>query len=240
MQMFWGSYGFAVNSTLLSASIETLKNSGGQPYAQRKSITVTAYLYGNGDTALTQAENALKTALAQPYQDLIFYTNEGGQSSEVLLNAKSITGVVITKGPDFKSTSGAEYCTERTCTFTAEAEYQLPGTSSYLLSFTESLTFWGGKPIYAHRLAINATPQKQLIWPYTTYQCTQQGTAVSYQLPYPRPKAPWFPNALKEGGRFPQKSPTRKGNGYEGYEQGWEYHFESATPLAAVVPNFWP
>lgn len=237
MQLFWGSYAFQVNSNSISAKVQTLKNAGGQAYAQRRTFAVTAYLYGNGDTDLTQKENALKTALAVPYQDLVLNTNEGPPSSEILVNAGSITGVIITQGPDFETTNGAEYSSERKFSFTAEAEYPITGTQNYLLNFTESLTFWGGGQIYAHRLAINGPAQKQLVYPYVTFKCTQQGSAVGYRQ-YPGAKGPWFPLALKEAGKFTSKSPKRMGMGYQEYENTWSYEFESIAPLVAI-PNIW-
>jgi len=153
------------------------------------------------------------------------------------LNTGSITGVIVTKGPDFTTTQGPEYATIRSFTFTAEAEYPLASTSNYLLNYNGTLTFWGGGPIYAHRLAINGPPQKQLIYPASVYHCVQQGSAIGYRA-YGDPAAHWLPSAMKEATIITKKGPTRKGNGYQGFEVTWSYDFESAGPLVAL-PHIW-
>ncbi len=215
-----------------------LINKGGQPYAIRRAITAEGYLAANGQDAITVAENTLKAALSVPYQDLIFFHDDATPSSEVLLNAGSISGVVVTDGPTFEQGQSPDYATIRTFRFTAEAEYPYPNSQALLLSFTESLTFWGGGPFYAHRRAVNGPPVKQQIWPATEYHCTQSGVIVGY-LEYPTLPAPKFPQALKEAPRTTPKAPEKRSPGrYQGYEVSYEYHFESASPLVGV-PTLW-
>lgn len=237
MQLKYGSYPFDSNTTLLSTQIFPQVNRGGQIYSQRKRFTIQGYLAGDGQAELTLKENALKTALARPYQDLLFLKDDGSASSEVLLNATSITGVLVTDGPHFQTTQGPEYATLRTFTFTAEAEYPVPEGSNYLLDFNETLSFEGGGPLYIHRRAINGPPQKQLVYPATEYKVTQTGRAIGYRA-YPTPPAPKFPFALKESPKIDRGAPERKGNGYQGYEVTWTYVFESAGPLVAL-PTLW-
>jgi hypothetical protein len=237
MQLGYGNYLFPVNATLLTSSLETLVNTGGQFYAQRRSFHVTGYLSGSGQDQITQAENALKTALSVPYRDLIFRNDDGSRSSEVLLNAGSITGVLI-KNLSFPETKGPEYATIRSFSFTAEAEYPLPGTGDYLLEFHETLSFSGGGQLYVCRPAINGPAQRQLVYPLMPFSCVQSGVVVGYQS-YPPAPAQKFPSCLKQAPRTTQESPTRRGKGYQGYKLTYEYHFESPFPLTGASPTMW-
>lgn len=176
-------------------------------------------------------------ALQVPYLDLVFKDDAGLVTSEVLKNAGSITGVRVTRGPDFTTTTGPEYCTIRSFSFTAEAEYPINANGLLLLNFTESLAFSGGLPLYVHRLAINGPPQKQLVYPQTVYRVTQSGEAVGYTTT-PLANPPKWPFALKEAPDIGTRSPERKGQGYQGYSISWTYRFESATPLLGA-PSLW-
>lgn len=137
----------------------------------------------------------------------------------------------------FPTSMGPEYATIRSFSFKASAEYPYAGTSNFLLSFHETLTFWGGGPIYCHRLAINGPPQKQMPYPASIYSCRQQGSVVGYQN-YPTIPGAKFPFALKESPNISNKSPMRRGRGYQGYQTDYSYMFESAAPLVAT-PSLW-
>lgn len=239
MQLFVGTYGFPVNATQIGATIETLINEGGQFYAQKKSLHVSGYLSVNGQTDSALQEAALRTALAIPYQNILFKNDDGTLSALGLVNLGSNTGVRITH-VDFPTTQGPEIATIRSFAFTAEAEYPYPLSAALLLSFTETLTFEGGLPIFAHRLAIDGPNQKQLVWPQDTFRATQAGTIVGYRAPpnvlvYAPPK---WPYALKQAARISTTSPKRKGFGYEGYGVTYSYEFEDVAPLVGL-PTLW-
>jgi hypothetical protein len=243
VQLAYGSYLFPVNATLLTSDIETLWNAGGQPYAQKKSIHVSGYLTTSSGTPqddLSLQESALKTALALNFQDLVFFMDDALPSSEVLRNAGSITGVRI-RDLHFPTTTGPEYATIRSFQFTAEAEYPYVGSQNLLLSFTETLTFSGGLPLFRHRLAINGPPQKQLVYPQDTFRAVQSGSSTGYRV-FPVAPAPIWPYALKEAPRFTRTSPERKGKAvqglYQGYGLTWQYEFEDAGPLVGF-PTLW-
>jgi hypothetical protein len=237
VQLAYGGYLFDANATLLSVTQQTLLNDGGQVYARRRGVTVSGYLSGTGQNDLTQKENALKTALAVPYRDLVFLNDDGSPSSERLLNAGSITGVIVTRGPDFQNTQGPEYATVRSFTFTVEAEYPASPAPVYM-SFVESLAFSGGAAIYAHRPAINGRPQKQLVYPASVYRVVQRGRATGYRGYPPFPPAK-FPAALMESPDLEEETPRKRGRGYERWPITWRYLHESASPLVQV-PSLWP
>jgi hypothetical protein len=243
MQLRYGNFFFETNAAGLSYHSELLWNQGGQPYAQRRAFSCQGYLTtlvagppAAQQADLTARENTMKNALARPGLDLVLLDDAGNPTAEVLLNALSITGVRNTS-LDFPRFEGPEYATLRSYTASWEAEYPLVGSANLLVSFSETLTFWGGGPRYAHRESLNGPPQKQLIYPQTVYHVTQQGTAVGYRK-YPVIPGPKWPFALREAGRLNQKSPERKGAGYQNYEVSWQYDFESESPLAGV-PNIW-
>ena len=238
MQLKYGTYSFDANATMVAASIRTTWNKGGQPFSQVRGLSVQGWLTGDGQAALTLAENALRTALAVPFKDLVLYHDDGSQSSLLLLNAGSLTGVRVVQGPDFATTQGPEFATIRTFSFACEAEYPLSGTATLLLDFHETLSFSGGGPIYAMRRAINGPPQRQLVYPQSEYRCTQQGRATGYRA-YPVPQGPMFPAALKEAGSFTRQSPRRMGpHSWQEYPVEWRYEFESVGPLVGV-PAVW-
>lgn len=239
MQLRYGNLlAFAANCAEIQARSKTMINKGGQAYSVKQSLEVMARLYGNGQNELTQACNGAITALAIPYQDLIFYQDDGVTPSATFLkNAGSISGVVITDGPHFLDNKGSEYNFERTLHFTAEAEYPLANTNSFLLEFHEKLAFEGGGPIDVFMPAVNTLWQKQRLYPQETYRAIQSGMSIGYRKYPPFPAVLW-PAALKRTGKTEFDEPTLKGKGYEGYKIAWNYVFEDTRPLIGV-PHLW-
>jgi hypothetical protein len=237
MQLKCGNYAFDPNSTLLTGEVETLWNAGGQPYAQKRSLHVQGYINVNGQDDAIQKVSALATALAVPFQDIIFFADDGTPTELRLQNIGSITGVHV-RDLKFPETKGPEYVSIRSFEFRAEAEYPLQGSSILLLLFKETLTFWGGGPIYKHRMAINGPPQKQLVYPQSVYYATQTGELTGY-ITARLPPGPIWPSALMHAPRKTDAAPERRSFGnYSGEKITWQYDFESAAPLVAR-PNFW-
>ena len=236
MEVKYGTYAFGANACEVKSSAQTTINDGGQPVSVRRRIDVDGYLNGDGQAAIAQAAAALVTALDKPFQDLILYRDDGTASDTKLLNSGSLTGVVI-RDVQFPDSRGAEYATFRHFRFSAEADYPLTNTLNLLMSFSETLSFSGGGPIYRHRLAINTRPQKQLVYPFSVFKVTQQGQAVGYRK---RPLAPGpiWPAALMEAPDTSMDSPHRRGKLYSDFAISWRYNFESATRLVGV-PNVW-
>lgn len=236
MYLKYGTYTFDSNATKIAFSMRTLINAGGQPHAQVKGIDVDGYLSATGQAALAQAASALATALARPYQDLVFYRDDGTATDTALYNATSTTGVVI-RDLRFPDSLGGEYATFRRFTFSAEAEYPVTNSAALLLNFREKLSFSGGGPIYRHRMALNGPPQKQLVYLASIYKATQEGEAVGY-LFRPTAPAPIWPDALMHAPDTDMEAPQRRGKLYTDYRVTWRYNFESAAALVGV-PNIW-
>lgn len=236
MQVKYGTYAFNANGVKVAYRQATLINAGGQPYAIEKTLSLDGYLEGDGQAACVLAASALATALARPYQDLILYTDAGAPSDCALYNSPSTTGVVP-QAPSFPDSVGAEYATFRRFQFSAKAEYPLANTGAILMSFTERLQFSGGGPIYAHKMALNGPPQKQLIYPASIFKVVQEGEAVGYTF-RPDPPPPIWPDALMTSPDITVDAPKRRGKKYTDFHVSWRYNFESATQLVGV-PTIW-
>ncbi len=178
MQLKIGSYPFLANACDIQARFVTLKNKGGQPYASRQALDVTGFLQGTGQADITAKMNALASALATPYQDIVFYQDDGiTPAATALYNNPSISGVIVTRGPEFKKNQGGEYSNYRTFEFTAEAEYPLAGSQDLLLDFRERIVATGGLPLRTIMLAVAGPHQEQIIYEQLPFELTQEGLA---------------------------------------------------------------
>lgn len=237
MQLKYGGYSFPVNGCNVRSRTEIVMNAAQVPYKYKGIIEVDGWLTGSGQSAISSAMRTLQSALAVPYRDLILYQDDGAESATIMKNAGSITGVVITRGPDFPENRGSEYATTRYFTFTAECEYPLPNAGTVLLEFQETLTFSGGGPLYVCKRAINTGPQRQLVCPQDAYRVVQQGRSVAFAVTPVYPPPTW-PFALKQAPDIKRISPGRLGPSQVNIGVEWTYMFESVTPLVGA-PNLW-
>lgn len=236
MYATYGSYQTDDNSVIIASRSEIMKNAGGQMYAKKLSHEVKGVLTGADSATITQEMNELMNALAIPFQDFVFYQDDGSDSATLLRNAGSISGVTV-DGPHFIESRGAQYVNQRDFTFTVSAEYPLDDTENFLLRFQESLTFSGGGPRYVVREAITGPPQKQQVREYTTYEAVQEGIAEGYQKE-PVVPPPIWPGALLFAPIIKRVSPDKKGLGYERFAVTWRYIFASPSALFGV-PHLW-
>jgi hypothetical protein len=221
---------------LIASRAEVVKNAGGQMYAKKLSHEIKGVLTGSTSDEITQEMNSLMTALAKPFQDFIFYQDDGTESATHLKNANSISGVTV-DGPNFTESRGAQYVNQRDFSFTVTAEYPLNNTSNLLMRFQETLTFAGGGPRFVVREAITGLPQKQQVAEFTVYETIQEGMAEGYLKEPAVPPAIW-PAALLHAPVIRRTSPDKKGKGYERFGVTWRYSFASPTPLTGT-PNLW-
>lgn len=238
MQLAYGTYFFESNALEITSRTEVMRNGYGRPFARKNAVHVRGFISTSGQADASTKMSLMQTALATPYLDLVFNQDTGVASATVLRNAGSISGVVITRGPDFPVGKGAEYANLRTFEFEAEAEYYLAGAATLLLKFTESVQLGGGQPFYVMKRAINGPPQKQLVYPQTEFTATQQGSAEGLTQ-YPAIPGPLFPDALMEAPTITRTAPERVGlRGYQKWGISWSYRFASADQLVAS-PNLW-
>ena len=238
MRLYYGSYAFAVDGVHIGTDSETMYDEAMVPYARRVTARVSGALLGSSQSDLTTQSGLLEIALRIPYQDLALYQDSGVISATALVGAYSLTGVTVTRGPTFGGQRGWEYASGREFSFEARVDVPLTTSLKKLLSFSESLSFSGGGPLYVVKRAIAGPMQRQLIYPQTEYRATQSGHATGF-LAYPSPPRPLWPSALAESPNFRQEAPARTGPTYQRWGISWEYRFESIAPLVGV-PNVWP
>ncbi len=240
MQLKWGQYAWASGAVEIKTRQEILVNEGGQRYRYRDHFDVAGYLFGDGQAAITTQMTLMMAALAIPYQNLYLLTDTGGLSATILTNQGSLSGVLITSGPDFPESRGSEYATERKFTFTASADYAFNATQNLLVSFTESLSFSGGDAVYVCQTSLNKESLRFRTVFREPYRVTQHGSAVGFRAK-PTIPAPKFPFAKKHGAAFGETAPKRAGNipaQYTDFAVEWTYEFEWPSPLVGT-PNRW-
>lgn len=241
MLLVYGSYQFGAGGVEIGHTVSTEFDRFGRPLQRTRRYTVSGRLLVTeglttvqGQNDLVAQETALAAALAIPNQNLIFTTDDGTRTLASLLVLGSVSGVRITAGPDFTTTTGAEYATIRSFSFTAEAVYPagiLLGNN--LVEYTETVTFSGGGMLRRTRPAIKGPPVRQIIYQQTPYRAVQTGSATGY-LAYPIVPPPLFPSDLVEAPEYSKSAPEWKGLRFENYKITWSYSFESPTILSAV------
>lgn len=243
MQLWYGAFSLEADTVVCKTRIETVLNAAGIPITRKTYMLVTGDLLVDTSAPdyqvnLTDKENQFKTALSIPYRDLVLKTDGGTNSATLLTNANTLSGVIITRGPDFMGDKAqAEYATRRQFAFEAMVEVVVNGQQNSLVSFTEALEFSGGGPVHIMARAINGPPQRQMTWPQTEYVVRQSGSAVGL-LVEPRVPPPKFPTFLKEAPTIRRSGPERIGSHYRNFGVSWSYMFESARPLVAA-PTLW-
>jgi hypothetical protein len=243
MQLWFGPYGFPVNGMAIGSRIQNMPNKAQITLKRKVIMSVSGSLLATLGTSFPQQDLTAQTilltqALSNNYFDLVLRNDDGSLSATILLNAGSLTGVVITEGPDFPGKPGdADYATQRRFSFTAMAEYVNIKAQTALENFSESLDFSGGLPLYVMCRAVNGLPQRQQTYAFTEFCCTQSGSAVGL-LAFPTPPGPKFPSCLKEAPRIKRSGPERVGNTFQNYGISWTYVFESVTPMVGA-PTLW-
>lgn len=237
MQLKYGNYSFIVNATRVASDSEAVLSPAQLPYAWRIRLKCSGFLEGTSQSDLTTKQNTMEAAMRIPNRNLIFYRDDGQPSATKLLVQNSTSGVIVDVGPSFPSTRGDEYATHREFYFEAYAEYPLYQRANFMLQFQETLSLGGGGPVYIHKRALNALPQKQQLYPATEYTAKQSGMAVGYRT-YPPFPGPIWPGALKNNPTITRISPKRVGFQLEQYAIQWDYDFESAFPLVGL-PSTW-
>ena len=237
MQVQWGSYNFTAGACRFGIRQQAVLDAAQTPYMYEFDIDVTGRLYGEGDAALSALESALRVALARPGQDFGVLSTTGSRSASYWANSATIGGNVVANGPNFTGTQATEYVFFREFSFTVKNRVAIANANNAVTEFHESVTYEGGEPEYAFKRAINARPQKQLVWFATEYRVTQSGRAVGFRG-YPNPARILFPGDKTTGPKYVRGSPQRQGKNYINFPIEWSYQYASITPLVAV-PNVW-
>jgi hypothetical protein len=232
MQLKWGSYSFDENACSVRSNTRILTApETGRPLRYATRASVEGWLEGDSQSALATAEDALRTALLKPYQDLKFLTDGGVVTPLSLLNSDSITGVRVLDFA-FPSGDGAEYATLRRFTAEVEAEFVIPGAQNAIVSFSEQLAWTGsGGPDVVIRVPINSPVMvEQVVTPATPCYVIQSGQAVGHTV-RPNPNRPLWPlNEIGKQRNLVEGSPRRIGRGLVDFPVSWSYYFQFARP----------
>lgn len=237
MQVVWGGYRFTAGACRFGIRQDAVLDARKVPYLYENTIDVSGRIYGEGDGALSTAENLLRAALRTPFQDFGVLRTNGQRSASFWLNSGTIGGNVVVNGPHFQGTATTEYVFFREFTFTVKNRTPIANVNAAIVEFHETVEYDGGEPEYVFKRAINDRPQKQLVWFATEYTVTQSGRAVGY-LGYPNPGRILFPGDKLRAPKFVRDNPERYGNRYINYPLSWNYVFASISPLVAL-PNVW-
>jgi hypothetical protein len=240
MQLKFGSYSWPVNGVKVGQRRKLVRGNNGLPWKFYDTIEADGYLEGTTQAGLTTATFTMQTALQRNFQDLILYCDDGSESATLLTNRDSITGVIVTDGPNFTDTQGPEYVNQRHFQFTAEADYVYRGVgTNWILDWSEVVNITGGGPLYSCKPALFGPPQRQMIYQQTPCVATQSGFAVG-AFGYPPAVPPIWPFALKQAGDFKRTAPRKYGRaGYTEFRIEWSYTYEWPALLFGF-PTPWP
>lgn len=235
MQLWWGTYSFPVNQAAVTTNTRVIRGDNRRPLRYVMTGNVTADLFGNSQTELSNQESLLRVALATPYLDLVLKQDDGKASGTQLINRNSLSGVMVIDGPHFAETTRGQYVNVRTAQFTVEAEYVFNGTQSAILSFTETISVRGnGGPRYNWRFPFMGDAVCQQISPQSLVTTVQRGVAVGHTRypPYPTPFAGTPPGIFVNDSVVNERdSPKAVGRGWIEYPIRWMYEYRSVIPV---------
>jgi hypothetical protein len=158
-----------------------------------------------------------------------------------VLSSATLGGVMITKPPSFPSNKDAAHVTFMPYEISLAAELPITSLVTALVSFTETLSFSGGGPVYEYLETRVGPPQRQLATQQSICTATQEGSAVGL-YDTPRVPAAIWPYALVRspqinsvGGRLVGGGPNFRYM-YKGVR--WRYEFKGPTPFFGT-PHHW-
>lgn len=236
------AYLFPANGVRVRSSRQIDRGEDGVPYQYVDRVECDGYLEAAGQAALSAQEVVLKAVLLRGFATIALVQDDGNNSSVVLNNATSLTGVVVTDGPNFKDVNGPEFVSQRHFDFKAEADYAIPAAALNLLDWQETVEIDGGDALMVVKDAIEGDGQVQIVYEREKCTATQSGYAVGY-LDYPQIAPAIWPFALKR--RRPRVRRTsarargpRTRRRYTQYRIEWTWTYEWPTPLVGV-PTPW-
>lgn len=229
-----GTYTHRIGEPQITITKRPVVTDGGLPVAHTHTWTIQGKLLGTGQADMTTKINALITAYQQVDPNVTLLLSDGTTpSSHLIVASQTRGGVRIVQGPDFPDGGGAEYATKRSFSVQIEAEIPVSAPQNTLMTFTESLSGWGGGPRDTLIETMIGTPIRQRLRNATIYHAIQSGVAIGYTT-WPNPPGPLFPAAMLEAPRISRDSPERIGTGFKNYRTSWEYRFQSALPIGGI------
>lgn len=236
MFLQYGNYTHPAGEVSLTPIQRTLLfNSGQICYGFTERWRIKGFLQAANQAGITNAIAGLIAAYSYQGQDLRFF-DDNGNPTHGTLSSQTFGGVRVVGGPSFPTGDGAEYSTYRS--YEIEVEFEVRNPQVGLLSWTESVSYSGGGPLFVFLEPINGLPQKQQAKQATTFRAVQRGSAVG-QFDCPTPPPPIWPGDLERAPEPVRTDPKRHGKDFSEYQIDWTYYFASVTPLSGN-PTLWP
>lgn len=229
MQLWYRNLAFEENGATIALSKDAVPDENGMVAEYRVRWDVEAVWTGDNYQQVAQKFAVAEKTLSIPYGNLVF-RGDGGETIRALLNAGSLSGVVISsiRTPPNR---GAEGVNRQTMFFTAEATY--PGAGQLqVVSYQESVGGGGGLPIRDMMLDVNgAAPIVQVVYPRSPFRAHQRGQATGLTA-YPPREPPIWPNPWEQN--WDQVSGRRRGAALSHFTTTWDYSWLSPVPLVAL------
>lgn len=242
MKFRYGGASLDQDSFVWSMSKSDEVNQGNLPYRRRVRWNLQGQLNGDSPSAIAAKMATLDSTFSVHFRDAVLTDNDGNILRALYTN-QTLSGVRVTSGPDYPSDRNA-FNTYMPWSVSLEADYAIGPNGSqngvdpfFLISFSESLSFSGGGPVWVHVQLADVKPQKQMLYRHTPYRVTQSGSAVGRSA-YPPVPPPLFPGSLTRSPSISRTTPRREGFKLEGYSVSWSYEFESAAPMVGN-PTLW-
>ena len=207
----------------------------GVPVAHIETWTITGMLLASSSSLLDDAIAEMIEAYSVDRQDIALLFTDESDTQHTIENSSTKGGVRIIDGPNFPNGKANEYVNKREYNLTIEAEIPVTQPLTGVVSFTETLTTFGGGPRVAVIERAIGLPIAQTTRRATIYEAIQSGSATGYSG-LPAIPGPLFPNAQYDNPRISVVSPKRRGLSFTHYQVSWEYRFRSAFPLSGT-PN---
>jgi hypothetical protein len=240
MQAFWGTYGFPTDGVHLETHIVPLMTRANVRWGYNQTIRAFGDFLVTSQANTTAIENAFRAAMGQNYQDFVFLDSNGNRTSEILINAGSVSGVRVIDGPHFTDNKPSEYATTRHFEVTFGAIFTVALIGPMIVDFRETLFAEGGGPENRCSRAVRGPHQIQQLFPSTEFHGTQVGHAVSLAPPYPSIPPCVFAGAIQTRAvKVTNFGPDLMGTKYLNYGTTWDYDVISLYPLVAS-PTLWP
>jgi len=234
MYFKYGDYQHEDNEVSFEHSRVAKLDSGGVVYGYDETYKLMGRLHADTQEEITTAIDALKTAYAKQFQDLVLYDNSGTATSHTLRNSETLGGVRVLDGPSFPNSTGAEYSTWRSYEIVVAAVVPISGQGNgTVIDWQETLTFMGtGGPRNVWQPMITGPAIKQQVSQFTTVRAVQRGTAAGFSeyIPYANPIFP-IDVEHQEQRVWERGTPQFMGGGVRRYFPcTWTYVYEFNNP----------
>lgn len=241
MYLQYGSYQHESGECAVSISRDTQFSPDGLPLTRLDRWGIDGRLHAADSSSLVTALAALVSAYSTHGQDLTLNYDGGGGTLHYLLSSATIGGTRVVSGPSFGNGRGDEGGTYRTYSIGVEGEVLLddPG----VLQWQETISWYGGGPMYTFLQTLNGLPQKQMVAEATPYECEQSGSAIGYGS-YPTIPPPIFYSELEANPQISRGTPRRRGRSgaiqFVEFPISWSYKYKSVYPFATINPTLPP